>query len=410
MSHDPQSQVPTQETQPAAPQAEPAATGDRPPPTPERPRPARAALPSPVVILLGLAAAFFVLAAMRDSQDIIAPAVLALVIAIAVYPLQAWLSRHMPAWLGLLLTVVITYTLLLAFVAALAWSLYAFGSEIPQYQDDLTALLDDASARLTANGVGQEQIDALISNIDLGAAAGIALSVAQGLYGAVTVLSFSLALLFFILLDSGSFGRRYAAVKRIRPNVASSLSEFAVGVRRYLIVTTVFGAIVAAADVILLTVLDVPLPLVWGVLAFLTGYIPTVGLIVGLVPPVLIALLDRGWVTALIVLIGYLLINNIIQSVIQPKFIGDAVGLNITSAFMSLIVWGFVLGPLGALLAIPMSLMARAVLSDNDPRHTWLGILLGDKAPPTERVGQLALEVGETPPQATQVTSSSPNR
>lgn len=362
----------------------------------------RPAVPSPAVILVGLAAGFIVLAAMRDSQDIVAPAVLALVIAIAISPLQTWLARHMPAWLGMILTLIVTYTLLLAFVAALAWSLYAFGSEIPQYQDDLTTLLDDTSARLTASGVGQEQIDALIANIDLGAAAGVALSVAQGLYGAVTVLSFALALLFFILLDSGSFGRRYAAVKRIRPTVAASLSEFAVGVRRYLIVTTVFGAIVAAADVIFLTILDVPLPLVWGVLAFLTGYIPTVGLVIGLVPPVIIALLDGGWVTALIVLLGYLLINNVIQSVIQPKFIGDAVGLNIASSFLSLVVWGFVLGPLGALLAIPMSLMARAILSDSDPRHAWLGILAGDKAPPEDQIVDMANEVGEVPRPAAQ--------
>lgn len=354
-------------------------------------------MPSPAVILVGLAAMFFVLAAMRNAQDIVAPAVLALVLAIAISPMQGWLARHMPAWLGMIITLVVTYTLLLAFVAALGWSLYAFGSEIPQYQDDLTVLLDDTTERLTARGVGQEQIDALISNIDLGAAAGVALSVAQGLYGAVSVLSFALALLFFILLDAGSFGRRYAAVKRIRPGVAESLSEFSVGVRRYLIVTTVFGAIVAAADVLFLTLLDVPLPLVWGVLAFLTGYIPTVGLIIGLVPPVIIALLDGGWETALIVLVGYLLINNIIQSVIQPKFIGDAVGLNIATSFLSLVVWGFVLGPLGALLAIPMSLMTRAVLSDSDPRHAWLGILVSDKAPPEDEIREMAAEAGEAP-------------
>ncbi len=364
------------------------------PPQPE-PRPesnpnSRSSIPGPVVTLIGLAAGFVALAAMRASQDIVAPAILALVIAIAISPLQEVLARRLPGWLGLTVTITVTYVALAAFVAALGWSLYAFGNEIPQYEDDLNGLLSDVSQRLTEFGVQREQIDGLLDSIDLGAAAGVALNVATGLYGAVSVLSFALALLFFILLDIGSFGRRFAAVKRIRPSVAASLSEFALGTRRYLVVTTVFGAIVAVADVILLTILGVPLPLVWGVLAFLTGYIPTVGLVIGLVPPVIIALLEDGPVTALIVLIGYLVINNVIQSVIQPKFIGDAVGLNIATSFFSLVLWGFVLGPLGALLAIPMSLLARAVLTDTDPRHRWLGILSSDRPPPEAEIERLA--------------------
>jgi len=355
------------------------------------------AVPGPVVILVGLAAGFFVLGAMRASQDIIAPAVLALVIAIAISPMQSWLASRMPMWLAMIITILVTYTGLLAFVGAVGWSLYAFGTTITTYQDDLQALLEDTTAFLAGRGVERAQIDAVINNIDLGAAANVALNVAEGLYGAVTILAFSLTLLFFILIDSGSFGRRFAAIKRIRPAVAKSLSEFAVGVRRYLIVTTVFGAIVAAADVILLTILGVPLPLVWGMLAFLTGYIPTVGLIIGLIPPVLIALLANGWETALIVLIGYLLLNNVIQSFIQPKFIGDAVGLNIETSFFSLVLWGFVLGPLGALLAIPMSLMARAVLTDSDPRHVWLSIVTSDKAPPEGEIARLSAEVNGPP-------------
>jgi predicted PurR-regulated permease PerM len=357
--------------------------------------PARpAGLPGPVVVLVGLASAAIVLGAMRVAQDILAPAMLALVIAIAVSPLQAWLAARLPGWLAMIATILATFAALSAFVSAIGWSLFEFGTEIPRYQSEFNQLVADLSATAEDLGIRQQQVDDVLGLVDFGAVAGVALDLAQGLYGALTALSFVVALLFFLLVDGGSFGRRFAAVRRFRPEVARSLSEFAGGVRRYLVVTTVFGLVVAAFDVVFLLMVGVPLAFVWGVLAFLTGYIPTIGLILGLVPPVIIGLLEDGWPTALLVLVGYIVINNTIQNVVQPKFIGDAVGFNIATSFLSLVVWGFVLGPLGALLAIPMSLLARAVLSDRDPRHRWLGVLLGDRPPPEEEVHRLAVATG----------------
>jgi predicted PurR-regulated permease PerM len=347
-----------------------------------------------VVVLIGLAAAFFVLAAMRAAQGLIAPAMLALVIAIAVSPLQSWLARKLPGWLAMIVTIIATFAILFAFVWMIGWALYQFGTEIPQYVTEFQALRTTLTTRLEDLGVDATQIREVLNLVDLGQVADVALDVAQGLYGVVSTLSFIVFLLFFLLVDGGSFNRRFAAVKRFRPEVAAGLSEFGVGVRRYLIVTTVFGLLVATVDVIFLIIVGVPLPLVWGVLAFLTGYIPTVGLIIGLIPPVVIALLDSGWETAVVVLIGYLLINNGIQNIVQPRFIGEAVGLNVAASFASLVLWGFVLGPLGALIAIPMSLLARALLTDRDPRHQWIGILLGDRSPPEEDVHALAVATG----------------
>ncbi|MGF1647822.1 MAG: AI-2E family transporter [Kineosporiaceae bacterium] len=371
--------------------------------------PARSAgLPGPVVVLVGLASAAIVLGAMRVAQDILGPAILALVIAIAVSPLQAWLAARVPSWLAIITTVVATFAALSAFVTAIGWSLFEFGTEIPRYQSEFNELVDNLSAAAEDFGVSDGQVDDVLGLVDFGAVAGVALDLAQGLYGALTALSFIVALLFFLLVDGGSFGRRFAAVRRFRPEVARSLSEFAGGVRRYLVVTTVFGLVVAAFDVVFLLIVGVPLAFVWGVLAFLTGYIPTIGLILGLVPPVVIALLEDGWPTALLVLVGYIVINNTIQNVVQPKFIGDAVGFNIATSFLSLVVWGFVLGPLGALLAIPMSLLARAVLSDRDPRHRWLGVLLSDRPPADDEVHRLAVATGAEAPPSSEVPSAAP--
>ncbi len=208
----------------------------------------------------------------------------------------------------------------------------------------------------------------------------------------LTNLAFILALLFFVLIDAGSVQAKMTAIDTVRPRVATAMRGFTYGVRQYLVVTAVFGAIVAALDVVLLMFLGVPLPLLWGLLAFLASFVPTIGLIVGLVPPAVIGLLDGGPLTGLYVVVGYLVINNTIDNFVKPKFVGDAVGLSITVAFLSLVVWGFVLGPLGALLAIPASLLVRALLSDEDPRRAWVGILVGDRPPEGEDLDELARE------------------
>ena len=118
--------------------------------------------------------------------------------------------------------------------------------------------------------------------------------------------------------------------------------------------------------------------MLWGLLAFVTNYIPNVGFLIGLVPPALLALLEGGPELMISVIVAYSVINFVIQSVIQPKVVGDKVGLSTTLTFLSLVFWAWVLGPLGALLAVPLSLCAKALLIDVDPSTRWLNPLIGD--------------------------------
>jgi predicted PurR-regulated permease PerM len=120
----------------------------------------------------------------------------------------------------------------------------------------------------------------------------------------------------------------------------------------------------------------VPLPWLWGLLSFITNYIPNVGFVLGLLPPALLALLQGGVRQAVLVIVAYSVINAMIQSLLQPKFVGDAVGLSVTLTFLSLVFWTFVIGPLGALLAVPLSLFAKALLVDADPDSRWLDPLI----------------------------------
>lgn len=147
-------------------------------------------------------------------------------------------------------------------------------------------------------------------------------------------------------------------------------------VHSYWLVSTVFGLIVAVLDIVALGVLGVPMAVTWGVLSFITNYIPNIGFVIGVLPPALLGLVDSGPWTALWVIVAYTVLNFVIQTLVQPKFTSDAVSLNTTTTFLSLMFWSQIIGALGTILAVPLTLFAKALLIDSDPRAQWLGIFL----------------------------------
>jgi AI-2 transport protein TqsA len=196
-------------------------------------------------------------------------------------------------------------------------------------------------------------------------------------------------------------GDRFALIAQDRPKIIEALNHSAWGTRQYLLVTTVFGFIVAVLDSVALAILGIPLALTWGLLAFITNYIPNVGFIIGVIPPALLALLTGGPQLMVIVIIVYCALNFVVQSIIQPRFIGDAVGLSVTLTFVALVFWAWLLGPLGAILAIPLTLMCKAVLVDVDPQARWAEVLLRASAKdpdPTAPTKKSRRRARHTPP------------
>jgi AI-2 transport protein TqsA len=150
--------------------------------------------------------------------------------------------------------------------------------------------------------------------------------------------------------------------------------------------------------VVALWILDIRYAWLWGLLAFITNYIPNIGFIIGVVPPTIIALLDQDVVTAIIVVVVYCVLNFVIQTIIQPRVVGVTVGLSATLSFLSLIVWATILGAAGAFLAIPLSLLVKSLLVDVDPEHDWVAPLLSSGEPKDEEPAPPADAVA-VPPQ-----------
>jgi AI-2 transport protein TqsA len=347
-----------------------------------------AGMPRWLLLLLGPAAATVAVAGLREIAWLVAPVFLALVVVVAMAPVQGWLRRiGTPRWLATTVLLVLVWTVLLAFVALLVLSVAQLAALLPNYSGRAADLISGVTNSLNHAGIVSGQLSDLVNGIDYGQIVGLATGVLASLTSAASTLVLLLSALVFMSIESGGFARRVALVGAERPHLPVAFSLFTHGTRSYLVVSTVFGAIVAVGDGIALAMLGVPAAALWGVLAFITNYVPNIGFVLGVIPPALLGLLAGGWGELVVVIVIYSLLNFVVQTLIQPRFVGDSVGLSTTVTFVALLFWGWVLGALGALLAIPLTLLVKAVLIDVDPAGHWLDVLMREepRAPRTMR-------------------------
>lgn len=340
-------------------------------------------LPKVTIVLLTLAAAWLGLSFLHELSSVIAPLFFALNLLITAYPIHTWLVKHKcPRWISATSAGTVVVIVLAAGMAGIVWSVAAMinqlQSYIPQMEKTYTQLLNWS----TQLGYSQEVITEKLKKIDPQQVMSVVTSLASDTTSVVTMIVVILTGMIFMVMDTPQMHDRLRLAGKRKPDVVIALESFASGIRKYWLVTTVFGLIVALFDWAALLIIGVPLAGVWALFSFLTNYIPNIGFIIGVIPPALLALFGDGWVAALAVIIAYSVLNFVIQSIIQPKFAGDAVGLTPTMSFVSLLLWGWVFGALGTLIALPCSLLVKATLIDHDPGARWANALISSR--PTE--------------------------
>ncbi len=348
------------------------------PTAPPKSDPGVGQLPSPPYFgIVVLAALVIVGVGLRSSASIVAPVFLVLTLVITVAPLRSYLVKHRwPSWLASSVSLLAIYALLTVILGSVVYAVVRLVDTLPDYASAFNRIFDSLLALSTRLGYGQQQIQNLASSFQLSSLTGPAQALLGALSGGASLLILIITVVIFLAFDSASIRERLSVIRETRPHIADGLVNFASRVRKYWIVTTAFGLIVAIMDYVALLIIGVPLALTWGVLAFVTNYIPNIGFIIGVIPPALIALLDGGPSQALAVVIVFTVINVVVQTIIQPRFTGDAVGINGTVAFVSLIFWAYLLGPLGALLAIPATLFLKSTLVDNSVPANWVNALI----------------------------------
>ena len=331
------------------------------------------------------------------AQALVGPAFFALTLVITVRPLVSWASRHhVPRSISAVGAIILIYAFVLMMFAALAVAIVQLVDTLPAYTAKFHAIWESIKELLARFGVDQST---LLTQVSQTMDTNKIVTVAQGLLAQITsfgsILSVMALTVLFLMFDMSRIEVRAHALTILKPGIARALADFAGAVRSYWLVSTIFGLIVAVFDVIALGCLGVPMAVTWGVLSFITNYIPNIGFFLGVIPPALLALVDSGPWTALWVVVAYAVLNFVIQSLIQPKFTGDAVGLNTTTTFLSLLFWSQVIGALGTILAVPLTLFVKCVLIDSDSRSRWVGIFLSAGDNPVLRPDELDSRIAD---------------
>jgi AI-2 transport protein TqsA len=309
-----------------------------------------------VIYLVGLAAIFVILFGIRGSASIINPILLAAVITITVMPVPSRLTkRGLPGWLSLVLTILMVVLVLGLVVATVFFSVTKLTTELPNY---MASASQQATSDLSAAQNPAASIQIVTS---LG-------PVVQGLLGSLAnlLVEFGLALVIFFFMLSAALALPTPSRLGLDPDnpVIDRVASLTDDVRRYMAVLTGVNFLVGLGDTLFLLLLGVDYALLWGLLAWFMGYIPSIGFLIALIPPVLLAYAEFGLQTALVVLVGYILINGGVQNFYQPKVMGQRLKILPVVVFIGLFVWGYLLGGIGAILAVPMTMLVLIIMEN----------------------------------------------
>jgi AI-2 transport protein TqsA len=351
-------------------------------PPPEGPDPdqeAAAANGRSVRILVGLAGGVVILIGMHAIAGILAPTLLALILVICAQPVRVWLERHgTPSGVATGAVALTTFALLAGFVALLIIAMAQFVGMLPQYKAQFQQIGQQFASWLSSIGISPQDLQAVTQGFDPTKLLNFFSGLLGGAFGLITFGVIVLTMLILMPADAAYTPTLLRQLEPTKPNLVYAMSGFAHNVRRYMVVTTVLGIVQGVINGIALWILGVPAALLWAILSFLCSFIPNVGYFLALVPPLVFGYLIGGWGTVIAIIIIYGVVNAVVQSVVQPKVVGNAVALSQTLTFFSVLLWAVVLGAIGAILAIPLTLLARAILVDSDPRARIWRAAIGD--------------------------------
>lgn len=321
------------------------------------------------------AALIVIAAGLKSAQAIVVPMLLAIFIAtIAATPMFWFKARGMSNGLALGSVVLGIFLALGLIGALLTQSTSAFSAKLPFYQERLALLQGDVLALLASLNIPVDP-EFIADALPLGSMLTLAGSALRSL-GAVLSNSFLILLtVIFILAEAASF---YPKLRAVLANPDRDLAHFGriTGtMNRYIAIKTTVSLLTGLLVTGFLWALNVDFPVLWGLVALLLNFIPTIGSIIAGVPPVLLALLQLGPAEAGLVVLGFFLVNTLIGNILEPRYMGQGLGLSALVVFVSLIFWGWLFGPVGMLLSVPLTMSAKIAL-EASPNTVWLARLL----------------------------------
>lgn len=330
--------------------------------------------------LVVAAALVIIIGGINQAQSVMVSFLVAVFFAIIGTPPVLWLERkRIPSVVAVLLVVAGMITILLIVGAIVGASINSFYTELPVYQTRLQEQVSAFNAFLATKGIrGMDKV--LLGYINPVAVMNLTARLLAGLGSALSDIVLILLTVTFILLEASSFPVKLRAVLGDPQQVFPQFTRFVGDIERYMVIKTLISLATGILIGIWLSILGVDFPILWGFLAFLLNYVPNVGSTVAAVPAVLLAFIQLGIGSAVMATAGYMTVNFVLDNVIETRLMGRKLGLSTLVVFLSLIFWGSLLGPVGMVLCIPLT-MTLKFACENNKGTQWIAVLLGPEAP-----------------------------
>jgi predicted PurR-regulated permease PerM len=335
-----------------------------------------ARFPRSTVWVLTLSAIVIILAAVQAAEPIVTPFLISLFIAAISAPGMLWLTRHgIPQAVALVIMMVIIIGLATLLSGLVGSSLDGFSKNLPQYQTRLQDIAAQILGWLAAYGL-EVDMDKARSMLDLSAAMGFVGSAFNRLLGTLANAFLIFLTVAFILMELPSFGDKIQSISNDPARSLANFGRFSNTLNRYLVIKSAMSLATGATVALALYIFGVDYPLLWGIVAFLLNFVPNIGSVIAAIPAVLMALVQYGFVSAGWVALVYIVVNSVFGNLIEPKLMGRSLGLSTLVVFISLVFWGWLLGPVGMFLSVPLTMTLKIAFESSDETR-WLAVLLG---------------------------------
>jgi len=300
---------------------------------------------------------------MQAARVILVPFLVAVFIAILCTPVTRHLERfRIPTGLAITLVIILIIGVMILAGTFVGGSIGAFNERLPFYEERLNERFADIAALF-----GEEvSVGGLIEMIQPGAAMGFAANLLNGLQGLLANFFLIMFTVIFILLESSTLPAKMQLFLSASRGDPEYFQRFTGSVQRYLGIKTLTSLATGLAVGVLTAVFGLDFPVLWGLLAFLLNYVPNIGSLIAAIPAVLLALIQFGLLQTLMIALGYFVINITIGGVIEPRVMGRGLGLSTLIVFLSLVFWGWIFGPVGMLLSVPLTMTAKIALESSE--------------------------------------------
>lgn len=326
------------------------------------------------------AALVIVIAGLKYAAPLLVPFLLAVFIAVISFPLMSLLQQKgLPKGLSLTLVMLLVVCVGIGLTFLIGSSITDFSRSLPGYQQRISAEWVELIHWLNSHGISFA--DSIREVVDPAATVGLISAILKGFGGVLTNSFLIILTVVFLLIEAAGFTQKFLSLnnnteKSSRPEGEDFAHIFVDKLRSYMSMKTIISMATGVIIGVAMWLIGLDYPVLWGVLAFMLNFVPNIGSIIAAVPAVMLTLVQLGFTSALLVAAVYVAVNVLIGSIIEPKYMGKGLGLSTLVVFVSLVFWGWVLGPVGMLLSVPLTITVKLAL-DSKPETRWLGHLLG---------------------------------